>query len=646
MYKNLSKIEINEKVTFYLFSLLCSIIVYGFALTNFSVVPDTESPIYSDYSLMLGRWGTNLIRYHIFEGLMPYYTLLVGLFFLALTAIEIVKIFKIEGIFRYIFVILFLSFPQLSYQMVFTMQADAIGIGFFTVAISVSLFLSSFYDKKVFKYLKWLGVILLLTLTMAIYQALIFCPIIIYAIYFFIELDNKENDNLKNDWIKLFSFIFLLLIASLLYYLSLKWMHIPMDSGYLSSYTSGGENTNKLANFFNLLKANLMGDFYYGDKPYILTFAGILLSIILFIIKRKRALLKVIIFLFLLIFPFFISYFITSGGNPPRLYVSTNIVFAFVIIYLLSKINLKYSLQIMFLSTILFLWNTYYVNALFNSSNKIYQRDLNIAQSISNHITQNINGFDPATDFVYFYGKTSLREYEKNILPNSDIFSGSLFRWDNGNNWRIINFFRITDIAYYRFLDDKNEFDKIKDSISSMPVYPNKGSIKKISNTVIVKLGFDKGVNLPFETEQQNGQNQEIIGEKKESKVTPLTTNLEENVAENPKLTGNLDGFSQNGNKVYTEGWIVYKKIESDKTETYIILYNKVKSYIVPINKKNRPDISDYLGDGTNYNSSGFKGEFFVTDVPKGTYQVRIRIKHIDSDLEGYLNTTKTVTIN
>lgn len=35
---------------------------------------DSESPIYPNYSLEHGRLGTNLIRYHIFGGLLPYYT--------------------------------------------------------------------------------------------------------------------------------------------------------------------------------------------------------------------------------------------------------------------------------------------------------------------------------------------------------------------------------------------------------------------------------------------------------------------------------------------------------------------------------------------------------------------------------------------
>ena len=72
-----------------LFSFIISFVTYGFALTNYSLTVDSESPAFSDYSMGLGRWGTNLIRYRIFEGHLPYFTLLLGLIFLSLSAVEL-----------------------------------------------------------------------------------------------------------------------------------------------------------------------------------------------------------------------------------------------------------------------------------------------------------------------------------------------------------------------------------------------------------------------------------------------------------------------------------------------------------------------------------------------------------------------------
>ncbi len=112
----------NKEFFLYLFAIIVGFITYGFALTNFSLTVDSESPVYPHYALEHGRWGTNLVRYHLFNGLFPYYTLLFGLLFLSLTAVEITKILKIKGIYSYIFCLLFLSFPQHAYQLVFTME--------------------------------------------------------------------------------------------------------------------------------------------------------------------------------------------------------------------------------------------------------------------------------------------------------------------------------------------------------------------------------------------------------------------------------------------------------------------------------------------------------------------------------------------
>ena len=84
----------NKQLLLYIFSVLVAFVTYGFALTNFTLTVDSESPIYPQYSLELGRWGSNLVRYHLFNGLFPYFTLLFGLIFLALTSVEITKILK------------------------------------------------------------------------------------------------------------------------------------------------------------------------------------------------------------------------------------------------------------------------------------------------------------------------------------------------------------------------------------------------------------------------------------------------------------------------------------------------------------------------------------------------------------------------
>ena len=51
------------------FSLFVSLVTYGYSLLNYTITIDSELPFDRDMSLGLGRWGTNLVRYHIFRGI-------------------------------------------------------------------------------------------------------------------------------------------------------------------------------------------------------------------------------------------------------------------------------------------------------------------------------------------------------------------------------------------------------------------------------------------------------------------------------------------------------------------------------------------------------------------------------------------------
>ena len=133
-----------EKCRLLLFSVFVSFITYGFALTNYTLTVDSEGRTVDEFSLTLGRWGTTLVRYHIFHGLLPYFTMLLGIILLCLSAVELQKLFRFSGIKSYLFCALFLSFPQMAYQLVFTMQADAVPLGFLSAVLAMALFQKTF----------------------------------------------------------------------------------------------------------------------------------------------------------------------------------------------------------------------------------------------------------------------------------------------------------------------------------------------------------------------------------------------------------------------------------------------------------------------------------------------------------------------
>lgn len=478
----------NKQFFLYVFSILVVFVAYGFALTNFSLTVDSESPIYPHSSLELGRWGTNLVRYHLMNGLYPFFTLLFGLVFLALTSVEVTKILNIKGIYSFIFCLLFLSFPQHAYQLVFTMQADAIPLGYFLGTLGVGFYIKE-SKSKIWKIINWVLSVIFFVIAIATYQILIFIPVILYMLYFFTQIE-KPKTNVSKEFKKAFIFCGLLLISVIIYILSVKLFIKTSNSSYLEGYANGNLD-NPFVVFYNLLVDNLYGNFYYGEKPFLLTTLCVLISIIYFIKDKTNTLLKILTFLALLIVPFSMSFFIRNGYHPPRLYVGSTLAFAFIILFILQKIPKQYYNQILFVGIMLYLWNVFYVTNLFYTQNKIFKHDLEIAKDIKQKINQ-FEDFNSDTDYVYFYGSLPESNHSKLSLPNSEVFSGSLFRWGE-DNWRMINFFRFNDIAYYRFMDDESSYNKVKDKFSTMPVYPLKGSIQKIENVVVVRLSEKKG---------------------------------------------------------------------------------------------------------------------------------------------------------
>ena len=481
----------NFKLLF--FSIICSFITYGFALTNSFLSIDSESPILPDFSLALGRWGTNLIRYHIFEGHLPYFTLLLSLILLSFTTVALSKLFKLKGVLSYVFCALFLSFPGLSYQLVFTMQADVVAIGFLLSVITVVLFIKGIENMlSVKSILLLIAASFIFMFVIACYQALLFIPIIIYLIYFF-QNTYLEDFNLKKEFFKLLYFGVLVILSLGLYFVSVKLFCPAVEASYLSSYTSG-ESNNQFLDFCSVWITNLSGNFYYGEKTFII---ATLLSIFLFVkfcIEKTQILIRFFTLFILLLLPFIMSYFITNGYHPPRIYITSGLVYAFVIVHAANY--LKSERFLIFIISFICLTNVYCITRLFYSNYQISNHDKVIAQKIDASIQSQYPDFDPNVNYVYFFGCLPYEHHQNFRIDKSEVFGGSLFNWDNGSNYRIINLFKYHDIANYKMIDNKEIFLKIKDSIGSMPIWPKKESVKMINNVVVVKLGNDKGSPL------------------------------------------------------------------------------------------------------------------------------------------------------
>jgi hypothetical protein len=256
--QNLTKLFDLKDYKLLIFSLFISLITYGFALTNYTITIDNETPIYSDFGMEFGRWGQNLILYHLFNGHLHYFTLVTSLFIYSIAAVGLTKVFKLQDTTSYIFCALFITFPQISYQVVFAMMADIAAIGVLLSVFCINFFIKGNEAKnKKIKTVNYLWMVLILTFSLSIYQAFILIPPTIYALVFFINTF-KENISLKKELTNFLILGLLIIISVVLYIISVKLICPPISSnGYLSSFISGGSD-NHFSEFCLILYHNLI----------------------------------------------------------------------------------------------------------------------------------------------------------------------------------------------------------------------------------------------------------------------------------------------------------------------------------------------------------------------------------------------------
>lgn len=482
----------------FLFTFSLAILTYGFALSNFTLSIDNEIPIFPEFGLDLGRWGQNLIRYHLFGGHLQYFSLILSLFLFSVAATRLAKLFKFQDLSAYCFCALFITFPEISYQVVFGMMADVAGLGVLLSVYCVELFLQALEIKSTLKKMwLFLSVAVILMFTLSIYQVFIFVPTVVYLIYFF-QNTYEDSFKLNLEIRKMLLFGAVVIVSGILYWLSVKIICPPLQDGYLSSYVSG-QTDNRFLNFCSIWLKNLVGSFYYGNRTFVVLTLVSLILFVRFFIQKKLAVIRFITLFALLLLPFMMSYFITNGYHPPRLYLTANIVFAFVIMFAVNHFKIApFGITRIAILLIAFI-NIYFVTNLFYTVNKIYKHDKKIAEKIDSTIQTKYPNFFTTEKAIYFYGYFPYEYHQKFRLQNSEIFGGSIFNWDNGNNYRIVNFFKESDIAEYKMIDTKEKYNIVKDSIAKMPVWPDYESVKMFDNIVVVKLGNEKGMPLSVE---------------------------------------------------------------------------------------------------------------------------------------------------
>lgn len=477
-----------------LFSVLIGSITYWYPLTHFSLSVDSELPMTRDFSMALGRWGANLFRIHVFEWLFPRFTLAVGLLFWSMAITLSVALFRLRGRSAFGYAALLATFPQMAYHFVFNMQADYVPLGILFSVIACALFVRGEASPTKHSSIALFVIAVLLTaFSIACYQAVVFAGIMCFLIRLFGKTYDAGFDR-RREMREVIRFALLIALSASLYAGSVKWLCPPIENSYLVSYVSG-DGSNRILDFLKVWGENLIGNVFYGSRVMILVVLAAFYLLYSFHKEKNHAWIRTSILVALLLIPFVISFFITNGYHPARLYVGAGFVVAFLLVFVSKKIPPKLAgagIAIICLAQVASVTHLFYIRK--NS----YDRDIQRARSISLALSS-LNGFDREKDRLYFYGCIPPEKNAPWRLRHSEIFEGSHFTWDNGSNFRIVNFFTAVGLPSYQLINDYSSLAKGDSLATKMPAFPEKGFIRKNGTVVVVKLGNTKGAPLPFE---------------------------------------------------------------------------------------------------------------------------------------------------
>lgn len=120
-------------------------------------------------------------------------------------------------------------------------------------------------------------------------------------------------------------------------------------------------------------------------------------------------------------------------------------------------------------------------------------------------------------------------------------------------------------------------------------------------------------------------------------KDAPKTINLTEyiNNTSNYNAKFFIEKFEVNEKIITINGWGFIDKLDSNKTETLILISKEGENEAKIFNKQTviRTDVTSSMNSGLNYDLSGFSASFSHLDLPNGKYKISLLFKSKDNDI-------------
>ena len=464
----------------FLFALTSCIIAYGFELVNHTISIDVDVMDNYLHTIDLGRWGHALLKKYIFhEPWVPFFSIAFSLMTVSASSLVASIYLKLNLEESIVFSVLFVTFPQMAYQLQFSNQAETVGLALLFCMYSMIFFhKNGLVGKLLF--------VLINVFVISIYQSLVFLPVTLVSLYSFKRI--SEGEFKLGGWFKESVMISLLTIISVIIYFviskQLKSHYQITDVSYFSQLIAWNKMgvADAIISVFKFILYNCYTVTWYGFEFYFLTLGSVLLVTTTSIKFGARALLISLFISFIVILSPFILNILIGSGTPARTLSQMPMVFALTVSAGLMKIKLK-PVKIAIILYIA-LSSCAYINILFYSDKIAEDQTKFLSQQIIFDIyhiyPEKIQSDIP----IYFYGKIKVNNpWRQN---RADEFGISFY--ERGESDRIGNYIRNTGIANIIQVSKHSISSKHKRELTSMPSWPATGSIKDVSGTILVKL--------------------------------------------------------------------------------------------------------------------------------------------------------------
>lgn len=452
-----------------------------------------------------GRWGVYLFRTITCAGeYLPYAAgILAGLFISAAVLIQ-TKILNITSLtHKFVYASFYLGCTQWAYQLRYSNQSHAIGLGIFCVSAAVYM---QFKAKN--KYAKFLGSAILLCIGLSTYQTLIlYYFALVLAVFLCKLLQNKNNNLFIKDWRNTFS---ISIIAIALYYIILKSLifFIQPPAGMLENVAIYQKSMSGYQSFLEapfITKIKALGHFILTiplkniltlDKAqWIATTAIIPCLILFFHFANQKNRIKSILMLGIVLSILFLPYWnalLLLHELPARTLISIPLSISVLWGIAFTKIpilNQKRVLNALIgLACYILIFSMCRVATISRDEHWAWERSKEELLAMYSKAQQIAiqNGLNDCP--IYILGEPSVSTdhlfdlSEVGFCPNS-VFPNII----KGKEWSEYYFYYLR-LPRLKF-GEKTDVERHQNTFYSMSTYPADGSIKTSNGEVIIKIG-------------------------------------------------------------------------------------------------------------------------------------------------------------